>query len=104
MTTKINPKGRNPLEDALSTAPWADSYFALTDFGNQRGPSGAVAQQKGNSQTTTATTTTTTTSSAKSINMMSPVLKPPTGNTGTPTDSYFSKQWNLTSTTAPPPR
>ena len=92
MTTKINPKGRNPLEDALSTAPWADLYFAVADFGtngqaSDKGrPSGAAAQQKGNSQTTTATTTTTTTSSAKSINMMSPVLKPPTGNTGTPTD------------------
>jgi len=80
-----------------------DATAAGGKKGGGGGTSGGSGGTTGGGTTGGGTTTGgtgTTTSSFPSVTTLWPALNPPTGDTGTPTDTYFYKEWNLTSSSA----
>jgi subtilisin-like proprotein convertase family protein len=61
---------------------------------------GTGGSTSGSGSGTTTTTTGSTSQYFVPLTILSPTLHPPTGDSGTPTDTYFSQEWGLTSATA----
>ncbi|MDN5005274.1 S8 family serine peptidase [Bradyrhizobium sp. GCM10027634] len=87
--------------DVSSSDAGAPESFAAKKGGGTT--SGGTTSGGTTSGGTTSGSTTvgqgTTTTNFTTVTMMSPTLNPPAGNSALPTDTYFYKEWNLTSST-----
>src|SRR5258708_4764537 len=98
-----------PLSAAGPGADFAglEGYAKKTTGGGSPGTGGGTTTSTGGGSTpgtggtgSTSTGTTGATSSFKTVTTLWQTLTPPTGDSGTPTDTNFAQQWNLTSITA----
>ncbi|WP_256808801.1 S8 family serine peptidase [Bradyrhizobium sp. Bra64] len=108
MDTPAAHAGDRGVEIEISTSDaGAPESFAgkkgggTTGGGTTNGGTAGTGTTGGSGTTGTGTTAGqgTTTTSFAAVTMMSPTLNPPTGNSALPSDTYFYKEWNLTSST-----
>ena len=89
------------LEDPAGNAGGPEEFARKTRGGTGSTSTSGAGTTSGSAATTTsAAGTTTTTATTGTLTTLWQSLNPPMGDTGTPTDTHYYKQWNLSSSSA----